>query len=164
VTQTAISAIQAMVAPAVLITTSAILAGGLSSIYGSVNDRMRSMTAERLDLRTSTNGTFGDLGDSLPRTRERIAEIDTQLPWLLRRHRLLGHAVLLCYAAALGLVLSVISIAIAVGTHSVGVGVAAVILVLGGVVTLLIGLGFAARATIISRDAIDYEVLRVLSL
>jgi hypothetical protein len=153
-----------MVAPAVLITTSAILAGGLSSMYGSVNDRMRSMTAERLNLRTSADGTFGELGNSLPRTRERIAEIDMQLPWLLKRHRLLGHAVLLSYAAALGLVLSVIGIAIAVGTHNGGVGVAAVILVIGGVVTLLIGLWFAARAVILSRNAIDYEVQRVLSI
>ena len=133
-------------------------------MYGSVNDRMRSMTAERLDLRTNADGTFGEPGDGLPRTRERIAEIDTQLPWLLKRHRLLGHAVLLSYAAALGLVSSVIGIAIAVGTHNGGAGVAAVILVIGGAVTLLIGLWFAARAVIISRDAIDYEVSRVLSL
>ena len=122
------------------------------------------MTAERLGLRTSVDGTFGELADGLPRTRERITEIDTQLPWLLRRHRLLGHALLFSYAAALGLVFSVIGIAIAVGTHNSGVGVAAVILVIGGAVTLLVGLWCAARAVIISRDAIDYEVQRVLSL
>lgn len=122
------------------------------------------MTAERLDLRTTSDGTFGDLGDGRPRTRERIEEIDTQLPWLLRRHRLIGHALLFSYGAALGLVLSVIGISIAVGTHNGGVGVAAVILVIVGAVTLLIGLSFAARAVIISRDAIDYEVQRVLSL
>jgi hypothetical protein len=164
VAQTAISAIQTMVAPAVLITTSAIVAGGLSSMYGSVNDRMRSMTAERLDLRANVDGTFGEPDDALPRTRERIAEIDRQLPWLLKRHRLLGHAVLLCYAAALGLVFSVIGIAIAVGTHNGGAGVAAVLLVIGGAVILLIGLWFAARSVILSRNAIDYEVQRVLSL
>ena len=37
---TAITAIQAMVAPVVLITTAAILSGGLVTMYGSVNDRM----------------------------------------------------------------------------------------------------------------------------
>jgi hypothetical protein len=164
VTQTSISAIQAMVAPAVLITTSGIIAGGLSSLYGAVNDRMRTMTAERLNLRTSADGTFERIGDSLPRTRERIAEIDTQLPLLLRRHRSLGHALLSIYAAALCLVLGVIAIAIAVETDDRGVGVAAVILVVGGTVTLLMGLWFAASAIVISRDAVDYEVQRVLSL
>ncbi len=162
--QTSITAIQAMVAPAVLITTSGIIAGGLSSMYSSVNDRMRSMTAELLDLRTSVDGTFGNLADELPRTRERIAEIGTQLPLLLRRHRLLGHALLSIYAAALGLVFSVISIAIAVGTHNEIVSIVALVFVVGGTVTLLIGLWFAARAIALSRDAIDYEVQRVLSL
>ncbi len=163
-TQTSISAIQATVAPAVLITTSGIIAGGLSSMYSSVNDRMRDMTAERLGLRTRADGTFGNLADEVPHTRERVAEIDTQLPLLLRRHRLLGHALLSIYAAALGLVLSVISIAIAVGTHNGSVGIVALVLVVGGTVTLLMGLWFAARATALSRDAIDYEVRRVLSL
>lgn len=163
-TEAAITAIEAMVAPAVLITTSAIVAGGLSSMYGSVNDRMRSMSAERLDLRTSADGTFGQLGDSAPRTRERVAEIDTQLVLLLRRHRLLARAVLFSYAAPLVLVLSVIVIAIAVGTHSEVVGVAAEILVIGGAATLLIGLWFASRAILVSRDAVNYEVRRILSL
>ena len=39
--QTAISAIQAMLAPVVLMTTSAILAGGMQTMYAEVNDRMR---------------------------------------------------------------------------------------------------------------------------
>lgn len=153
--ETAISAIQAMVSPAVLITTSAILAAGLSSIYGAVNDRMRSMTAERLDLRTGADGTFGHPGDESPRTRERIAEIDTQLRWLLRRHQLLGRAVLFSYAAPLVLVLSVIVIAVAVGTHNTGLGVVAEVLVIGGAATLLVGLWFAS---------VNYEVQRILSL
>jgi len=164
VSQTAIKAIQAMVAPAVLITTSAIVAGGLSSLYGSVNDRMRSMTAERLELRTTADGTFGDPAQALPRTTERIGEIDAQLPRLLRRHRLLGYAVMCSYGAALGLVLSVIAIAVAVETDSEAAGVVAVVFVIAGAVTLLVGLAVAARAVVLSRDAIDYEVNRVLSL
>jgi hypothetical protein len=39
----AVTAVQAMVAPVMLITTAAILSGGLLTIYGSVNDRMRAM-------------------------------------------------------------------------------------------------------------------------
>jgi hypothetical protein len=43
VSDTAITAIQAVVVPAALITTSAILAGGIATMYGAVNDRMRTM-------------------------------------------------------------------------------------------------------------------------
>jgi len=51
------------------------------------------------------------------------------------------------------------------GGHSAITAIQAMVaLVIGGAVTLLIGLGCAARAVIISRDAIDYEVQRVLSL
>ena len=159
----AISAIEAMLSPAVLITTSAILAAGLSSMYGAVSDRMRIMSAERLDLRSGADGTF-EPGSELPRTRERIAEIDTQLGWLLRRHRLLGQAVLFSYLAPLVLVLSVIVIAIAIGTRSSALGVVAEILVIGGAATLLAGLWFASRAIIIAGNAVDYEVKRVMSL
>ena len=54
--QVAISAIQAMLAPVVLMTTSAILAGGVQTMYAQVNDRMRAMAAERLSRLTDTNG------------------------------------------------------------------------------------------------------------
>lgn len=48
----AVTAIQAMVALVVLITTGAILSGALLAMYGSVNDRMRAMDRERLDILT----------------------------------------------------------------------------------------------------------------
>lgn len=54
--QLAISAIQAMLAPVVLMTTSAILAGGMQTMYAEVNDRMRAMTAEKLSRLTGRNG------------------------------------------------------------------------------------------------------------
>jgi hypothetical protein len=52
----AVTAIQAMVAPVVLITTAAVLSGGLLAMYGSVNDRMRAMDRERLDILTGAAG------------------------------------------------------------------------------------------------------------
>jgi hypothetical protein len=97
-------------------------------------------------------------------TQERIAEIDAQLDWLLQRHFLLGRAVLFSYAAPLVLVLSVIAIAIAVGTRSDGVGIAADVLVVGGAATLLVGLAYAAKANVRSHNAIAYEVRRVRAL
>jgi hypothetical protein len=151
----AIAAIQAMVSPAVLITTSAVVGAGLAHLYGAANDRMRSMNRERLELRESTDDA---------QTDERIAEIDTQLAWLLERHFLLSRAVLFSYAAPLVLVLSVIAIAIGVGTRSQGVGIVADVLVVAGAATLLVGLAYAARANLNSHNAIAYEVRRVRAL
>jgi hypothetical protein len=48
VIQVAITAIQAMLAAVVLMTTTAILAGGIRTMYANVNDRTRDMTAEML--------------------------------------------------------------------------------------------------------------------
>ena len=52
----AVTAVQAMVAPVVLITTAAILSGALLTMYGSVNDRMRAMDHERLEILTGAAG------------------------------------------------------------------------------------------------------------
>src|SRR5208282_6326966 len=94
----AVTAIQAMVAPVVLITTGAILSGALLTMYGSVNDRMRAMDRERLDILTGTAGALLSAAEVPPAGRERLTQLDTQLPMLLRRHRLLHNAVLLIYA------------------------------------------------------------------
>jgi len=99
-----------------------------------------------------------------PGSRERLTQIDTQLPKLLRRHRLLHDAVLIVYAGVAVLVLSVITIGIAVTASPGAAGTAALVLVLAGTVMLLRGLLSAARSIIISTDAIDYEVKRTVSL
>ena len=54
----AVTAVQAMVAPVVLITTAAILSGALLTMYGSVNDRMRAMDHERVEILTGAAGTL----------------------------------------------------------------------------------------------------------
>ncbi|MGO9779509.1 MAG: DUF2721 domain-containing protein [Streptosporangiaceae bacterium] len=160
----AITAIQAMVAPGVLITTAAILSGAVLSMYGSVNDRMRAMDHERLSILSRSDGMLRSAADVPASGRERLTQIDEQLPMLLRRHRLLRDAVLLIYAGLAVLVLSVIAIAISVTNRSGAIGTVALVLVLAGTVTLLGGLLFAARSIMISADAIDYEVRRSLSL
>jgi hypothetical protein len=94
----AVTSVQAMVAPVVLITTAAILSGALLAMYGSVNDRMRAMDHERLEILTGDDGTLLSAAGVPPGSRERLTQIDTQLPKLLRRHRLLHNAVLIIYA------------------------------------------------------------------
>jgi len=161
---TAIAAIQAMVAPVVLITAAALLSGALLAMYGSVNDRMRAMSHERLDILTGADGTLLAAAQVPASGRERLTQIDAQLPMLLRRHRLLHDAVLLMFAGVAVLVLSVIAIGLAVTNRWGPVGIVALVLVLAGTGTLLTGLLFAARSIMVSMDAVDWEVERALSL
>ena len=153
----AIRAIEAMVAPVVLITTTAILSGGILSMYGSVNDRMRAMIRERLESLTSDTGALLSVTVLPASSRERLAQIDIQLPMLLNRHRLLKNAVLAIFAAIGVLVLSVIVIGAAVTSGSGGVGVAALALVLAGTTTLLVG---SSDGHPVYRDVSDHDRLR----
>src|SRR5487761_1276118 len=160
----AVTAVQAMVAPVVLITSAGVLSSALLTMYGSVNDRMRAMDRERLDILTGAARVLRSAAEVPPAGRERLTQLDAQLPMLLRRHRLLHNAVLLIYAAVAVLVLSVIAIGVAVPGGSGAAGTAALALVLAATVMLLGGLLFAARSIMISMNAIDYEVRRALSI
>ena len=82
VNPTAVTAIQAMAAPVVLITAAAILSGALLAMYGSVNDRMRAMDRESLETLTGTGGTLQSAADVPASGRERLTQIDVQLPML----------------------------------------------------------------------------------
>jgi hypothetical protein len=163
-TPTAVTAVQAMVAPVVLVTTAAIFSGALLSLYTSIDARMRAMNNERREILTDAAGALRSKADLSPSGRERLSEIDHELPLLLRRHRLVHNAVLLIFIAVSILVLSVVAIGVAVTTSSDTVGIAALALVLLGTVALLAGLVLAGRSIMMSQDAIDYEVARALSL
>jgi len=160
VSLTAVNAISAMVAPVVLLTTGSLLSNGLLSVYAAVNDRMREMTRERIDILTGPGGELLDRQAVRPSGRERLAEIDAQLPLMLRRHRLTRAAVLTIYSAIAVLGLSIISIAVAVGEHSEGIGRVALGLVLAGTVITIFGLAIAAMSLAKSADAITYAVER----
>jgi hypothetical protein len=158
----AVDAISAMVAPVVLLTTGGLLSNGLLMAYSAVNDRMREMTRERIEIRAGPGGQV--LGRVPAVGQERLAEIDTQLPMMLRRHHLLRDAVLLVYTAIGVLGLSTIFIAVAVVLHSESFGRVALGLVLAGTVIMLTGLVAAGMSLARSADAITYAVERTRRL
>jgi len=161
---TAIRAIAAMVAPVVLITAAAVISTGILAIFASVNDRMRVMTAERLAALTGPDGMFRSIAQLPEASRERLRQIDEQLPMLLHRHHLLRAAVLSIYIGVAALVASVIMLAVAVPANSEATAYSSLALVLAGTVAILAGCLFAAASIMMSKDAIDYEVKRSLSL
>ena len=163
-TLTAVNAISAMVAPVVLLTTGGMLSNGLLTVYSSINDRMRDMTRERIEILTGPAGEILDYGGIHASGRERLGEIDRQLPLMLRRHRLTRMS-LLTISLGIGVLgLSIIAIAIAVGQDSAVVGRLALGLVLAGTVILILGLAVAALSLAKSADAITYAVERTRSL
>jgi hypothetical protein len=103
-----------VVAPVVMITSCAILIGGMLTQYGANNERLPALARERLDhLRM-----LGAMNSRLPPvtgsadapgpqlladtfTAERLREIDVQLPQLLRRHKHVHDALLTTYGAIL---------------------------------------------------------------
>jgi Protein of unknown function (DUF2721) len=91
-------------------------------------------------------------------SRERLEEIKTQLPLILRRHRLTRLSVLIIYAAVNVLWLSIVVIAIAVVLDDDAAGRTALGLVLAGTVVMLVGIGIAALSLAKSADAISYAV------
>jgi hypothetical protein len=162
--QLSISSIQAMLAPAVLMTTAAILAAGVQTMYSSVNDRMRDMTAEKLARLTSSDGTLVRTDSLSTPAALRVALIDTQLPLLRTRHRLLRDALEVLYGCILLVVICMILIAIAVTLPAPAAGTAAVIIILSATIALLVGLLLVGLSVQRSVNAVDYEVDRVLAL
>jgi hypothetical protein len=164
VSQVAITAIQAMLAPVVLMTTAAILAGGVQTMYAGVNDRMRTLAAEKFSRLTGNDGGLTPKADLPLAAKERVAEIDAQLPLLLQRHRMLHDALQLIYLAILIIVVAMILIAISITVPAPGIGDAALGVVLGATILLLLGLVSLARTVHRSDNAIVYEVDHVLRI
>jgi hypothetical protein len=130
--------IMLILAPVVMFSACSIFVGGVLSHYTSLSDRLRALTRERLELvralRTMRDGPDGARAIA----RERLEEIDGQLPDLLGRHRLVHHAALAVYGA-------------------IGVFVA-------GVLAMLLGVGLITVEVRASRRALQYEVRRVVGL
>jgi hypothetical protein len=150
--------IQQIVAPVVMVTACALIINGMMTQYGAINDRIRGLDRERLDLLRARLAA-GAL-DAL--TQERIAEIDAQVPRLIRRHEQVQIAILLAYGAILCLVVSMISIAVA--TRISQFATLTLVLFLSGVVTLLASIAQMAREIRSSHDAVRLEAQKVRGL
>jgi hypothetical protein len=150
--------IQAIVAPVVMVTACAIIIGGMMTQYGAINDRIRNLDHERLDLLRA--GLAAGAVDAI--SQERIDEIDFQVPRLVHRHEQVQVAILLAYGAILCFVATMISIAIA--TRVSPVVMMTLVLFLAGVVTLLASIAQMAREIRGSHDAIRFEAQKVRSL
>jgi hypothetical protein len=153
-----------MVAPVVLLTVGSMLSNGLLGAYSGVSGRLREMTRERIEIRTGPDGELLELANVGAVGRERLAEIDHQVPMILRQLHRARVALLLIYSAIVLFGLSIIAIAVAVSQEFEAFGQAALGLVLTGTVVLIVGLVVAAISLARSADAISYAIERTRSL
>jgi hypothetical protein len=86
--------IQIILVPAVMITTCALLIGGVQQRYIAMGDRLRLLNSERLSLVRSSSQTPSD-----PLISLRLAEIAAQSPRIVHRHRLVRDGAVLLYVA-----------------------------------------------------------------
>ena len=140
------------------------LASARLRVYGTVGERMRAMTRERLDIRTGPHGELLNTADLSAAGQERLVQIDRQLPLMLRRGDLLRDAVFLIYVGIVALVQSMFAISVAVTHDSEAWGSVALGLVLAGIVVMLAGIVVAGRSLVRSADAIRYAVERTREL
>ena len=160
----AVTAISAMVAPVVLITATSIFANGLHAMYVNLYNHLRGLVEERLDILADDRGALRNLAELDDVGRERVHQIDRQLPQMLHRHHVLRNAALVIYASVGFLVLAVIAIGVAVVRDSESWGAAALGLVLAGTVVMLAGIVLSGRFVAKSSDAITYAVQRTRGL
>lgn len=149
--------IQLILAPVVMITSCSLVLSGLLGRYAAVNDRMRAMARERLDLLRSTSATEKF-------ATERLQEIDHQIPDLLKRHRRLHHSVLVVYVAILLFIVNMFIIAFAAVWDSTWLSTAVLIVFVGGTLAVFIGVLIAIAEVRSSHRAVEYEVRRVSEL
>jgi hypothetical protein len=148
--------LQVIIAPVVMVTACAIFLGGLLSRYAAINDRLRLMARERLDLLR--------LPDETPFSRERIEEIDNQIPLLLKHHRQAHDSVLVVYVATAIFLLDMFVIALGTVMYTDWVGAAILVLFLAGMAALFVGAALMVLEVRTSHEAVHYEVMRALKI
>jgi hypothetical protein len=157
--------IQFILAPVVMISSCAVLLNGMLARYASVNERLRTMDRERFDLlvrNAALRGAAVTLEAAL--VGERLDEIDSQLPILLRRHQMLRDGLLALYGATMAFVVAMFAIATVVIANAESVDYGALILFLVGNALLLLSISLIVVEVRVSHRAVRYEVNRLQRL
>jgi ABC-type glycerol-3-phosphate transport system permease component len=143
-----------ILAPAVMLNATAVFFNGLLGDYATLNDRMRKLAFEKLELLRAVQ-------DAL--SLERLQEIDTELPAMLHRHKILRNAILLISIAIALYVLTMLLIALAAFGVS-WIETAALILFLFSTALMLVGILYKVLEVHNSHFTVAFEVERIHNL
>lgn len=129
-------AINGIVAPAIMISASALIILALQGKYSHLIDRLRSLNDERRRLSQSPD---------LKRSAQRMENVIAQIEMILRRARLVRNSIVSLYLAISLFVISSIMIGIAI-VLGAGIPVGSSLLVfMAGMIFVLIGTVYALR-------------------
>ncbi|MCG3211221.1 MAG: hypothetical protein FOGNACKC_04860 [Anaerolineae bacterium] len=155
-----VGTIQVILAPAVMVTSCAILLGGILGHYTGINQRLRAMAQERLQILRASGASAST--DTL--ATERLDEIDTQIPDLIDLYQQVRNAILALYLATAIFLADMLIIALAVVVSLDWLGVASLLGFLIGTTTLLWSILLMVREIWAANRATQFEITRVLNL
>jgi hypothetical protein len=145
--------IQTILAPAVMISACGLLLLGMQNKYGRINDRMRALARERLDMLPRRGDPVADL---------RVAVIDHQMPDLLLRLRVQHDAVLRLFQAVVVFIADAFVIAASLFAAASVLNIIALAVFLAGMALVLWAMVLAAREIAISTRAVAFEIEEML--
>ena len=159
-----IRTIQLMLAPVVMVTACTSYINMLSFDYQSIVSGIRSMSREHLDLLQAASS--GETGVSISTldavSRERLHEIENELPGLLQRHGFIRNALLCINVAILIFIASMFLIAAAAFTTIPPGAFIALLAFLAGIGMVFIGVVQVIRDNSRSHRDVIYEAMRSL--
>lgn len=150
-----VRAIQTILAPAVMISACGLLLLGMQNRYGRINDRMRALARERLELLPKRGDPIADV---------RLAAIERQMPDLLMRVRIQHDAVYYLFAAVIAFVVDAFVIAASLFVAAGPFNVAALAVFLVGMGLVLWAMVLSAQEIAISTRAVTLEVEEIMKL
>jgi hypothetical protein len=152
--------IQLIIAPVVMISACSILLNGLLAHYDAINNRMRLMARERLELVSPRTGAVIASEFAL----ERLTQIDFQLPNLLRRHKQMHDALVAVFTAILLFIVNMFAIAVSVVSGVDWMATVVLVIFLGAIGLMFVGVLLVIIEVRDSHRAVHYEVRRVTEL
>ncbi len=157
--------IQLVVAPIVMVTASGVIASVLLGRYAVAGTRLRALHTERFDLIKQMGAERRSGKDVHARfTRERLGQIDAQLPELLRHHRLAHHATQSIFAAMVLFIVCMFLLALLERDDSGLVVTLALAAFLCGITLFFVGIIIGSTEVWSSQRALLLESARIMRL
>ena len=152
--------IQLIIAPAVMITACCIFSNGLLGHYAAIGERLRITIRERVDLLRETEAAkmSGMVATG------RLADIDFQVPSLLRHHLLVRNALAGTFISMTFYILDMFVIAFSVLSDQAGLYSAILVVFLLGVASQLTGVLYSVFDGFMSHKMYAYETRHAISL
>jgi uncharacterized membrane protein (DUF485 family) len=150
--------IQLIIAPVVIVTACALLVNGLQARYTILIDRLRALARDRLDLRLRIEAEAVSDPDAVTLIERRLHLIETQLPLVLRHHRLVRNALIAVYLGIIAFLVDMLLIALAAFFPGELANALVLLGFLAGTAAALMGVIIAAVEIRASHDVIRYEV------